>query len=243
MIPIPAIDLRGGHVVRLFRGDFNVEKIYPTTAEAMALSYQEDGAKRIHIVDLDGALRGEPKNMDAIESVLKKVKVPIEVGGGIRDLKSAARYFSMGVSWVILGTKACLDQGFMVEAVQEFGDKIIVGMDALGGMIATDGWTKVTKIRATELAKSFEAVGGKTIIYTDISKDGALAGPNLTEVSTMCDAVGVSIIASGGVGSLVDVKNLLNLKRKNLAGVIIGKALYESKISLKDAVKTCLQSV
>ncbi len=242
MIPIPAIDLKDGNVVRLLHGDFKEQKIYEIKAETVARRYEEDGAQRIHVVDLDGALKGVPTNLNLVEKILKSVRVPVEVGGGIRDLKSAARYFDMGARWVILGTKACLDRGFMEEAVQEFKDRIIIGVDALDGMVATDGWTRVTKMKAVDLAKAFEDFGGQTVIYTDISKDGALKGPNFKEIKTMCDSLRIKVIASGGVGSLEDVRRLIGLKKANLEGVIIGKALYEKKLDLRDAVKSCLQN-
>ncbi len=242
MIPIPAIDLKEGKVVRLLQGNFKEEKVYQVKPEEVARGYQENGAERVHVVDLDGALKGTPANLHLIEDILRAVKIPIEVGGGIRDLKTVVRYFDMGVRWAILGTKACLDAGFMREAAKEFGDRVIVGMDALGGMIATDGWTKITKIKAVDLALDFEKAGGRTIIYTDIAKDGALGGPNLKEVGLMCDSVKIDIIASGGVGSLKDLTNLARLSKTNLKGVIIGKALYENSFSLQDAVKTCSQN-
>ncbi len=240
MIPIPAIDLKEGRVVRLLHGNFKEEKIYPVKPEEVAQGYQEQGAERVHVVDLDGALRGKPANLDLVEKILKHVKIPLEVGGGIRDLKSVAEYLQMGVRWVILGTKACLDRGFMQEAVKEFGGSVIVGMDALGGMIATDGWTRITTTRAIDLAVEYQKAGGQALIYTDISKDGALQGPNLKEISLMCQATSLEIIASGGVGSLKDLKNLMELKKANLKGVIIGKALYENNFTLSEALKTCL---
>ncbi len=242
MIPIPAIDLKDGKVVRLLHGNFKEEKVYFDGPEIIAKRFENDGAARIHVVDLDGALKGKPKNKALIEEILKVVKTPLEVGGGIRSLETAEDYFAMGISWVILGTKACLDPGFMEEALCEFKEKVIVGIDALDGFIATDGWTKTTKIRAVDLAKQVEALGGKTIIYTDISKDGALQGPNLKEVTHMASNLGIDVIASGGVGALKDVQALLDLKKKNISGVIIGKALYENKFTLKDAIGLCSQN-
>ncbi len=229
-------------MVRLLQGNFKEEKVYQVKAREVARGYQDAGAERIHVVDLDGALKGVPRNLGMIEDILKAVSIPLEVGGGIRDLKTVHRYLEMGVRWAILGTKACLDRGFMSEAAQEFKDRIIVGMDALGGLIATDGWTQVTKIKAIDLAKDFESSGGQTIIYTDIDKDGALKGPNLKEIASMCDAVRLGVIASGGVGSLKDLTALTKLGKSNLKGVVIGKALYEKNFSLEDAVKTCLQN-
>ncbi len=242
MIPIPAIDLKGGRVVRLSQGDFNKEKIYTDNAGAVAKAFEQDGAKRIHIVDLDGALKGEPQNRGPLEQILSSVKVPVELGGGIRSLKIAESYISMGVSWVVLGTKACLDHGFLKEAIAEFGPKVIVGIDALNGLVATDGWTKVTQNNALALAKLAEDFGAKTIIYTDISKDGVLGGPNLNEIEKMADGLKLDVIASGGVSELGDLKRISGLKRKNIIGAIIGKALYENKFNLKQAVDTCLQS-
>ena len=242
MIPIPAIDLKDGKVVRLLQGNFKEEKVYQVKAQEVARGYQEAGAQRIHVVDLDGALKGVPANQGSIESILGAVKIPLEVGGGIRDLKTVQRYLDLGIRWVILGTKACLDRGFMEEAAKEFGSRVIVGMDALGGMIATDGWTQITRIKAVDLAKDFEKFGGRTIIYTDIAKDGALKGPNLKEISSMCEAVKLEVIASGGVSSLKDLADLSKLAKANLSGVVIGKALYENNFSLEEAVKTCLQN-
>lgn len=239
MIPIPAIDLKSGGVVRLRQGDFKEETVYPEKAEQAARRFEEEGAARLHVVDLDGALKGEPKNRTAIEKILKAVKVPLEVGGGIRTLEAAALYFEMGVRWAVLGTQACLDRGFLKEAVAGFGDRVIVGIDARDGRIATDGWTKVTDVRAVELAKEAEKLGARTVIYTDISKDGVLGGPNLREIQTIAESVGIDVIASGGVGALKDLENLKALKLRNLTGVIIGKALYEKKFTLKEAIETC----
>lgn len=242
MIAIPAIDLKDGRVVRLLHGDFKEEKVYEVRPEDVARGYESEGARRVHVVDLDGALKGKPANIDLVEKVVRTVKIPVEVGGGIRDLKAAERYFEMGVKWVILGTKACLDRGFMTEAVREFGERIIIGIDAKDGMVATDGWTKVTGTKAADLAKDFQSQGGRALIYTDISKDGALKGPNLKEVAAMADAVSIDVIASGGVGSLDDLTALNKLGKKNISGVIIGKALYEKKFSVNQAVRTCSQS-
>ncbi len=241
MIPIPAIDLKGGKVVRLLHGDFNEQKIYSEKAEEVARRFQADGASRIHLVDLDGALSGTPKNTGLIETIAAKVKTPLEVGGGIRSLETAARYFSMGVSWVILGTKACLDKGFVAEAVKEFKEKIIIGLDASDGYLATDGWTKTTRTKAVDYAKEMERLGVSTVIYTDISKDGALKGPNLEGIRTMSEALKADLIASGGVSSLADLKAIAALKRENILGAVIGKALYENKFSLKEAIGACSQ--
>ncbi len=242
MIPIPAIDLKNGKVVRLLQGNFNEEKVYPETPAVIAKRFEEAGAARIHVVDLDGALGGQPKNLNLVEAIVRSVKTPVQVGGGVRSLKTAEMYFQLGVSWVIFGTQACLDPGFLKEVIAEFKDRAIVGIDALSGFVATDGWTKVTRVKAVDLAKNVESLGAKTAIYTDISKDGALGGLNLKEIDALSRSVSMNVIASGGVSSLDDIQALMGLRQKNIAGVIIGKALYENKIQLKDAVKLCSQN-
>ena len=239
MLAIPAIDLKGGKVVRLLQGDFREEKIYTEKPEMIAKAFEAQGAARLHVVDLDGALKGEPANLAFVEAIVNSVKVPAEVGGGVRDLDIAKRYFDIGARWVILGTKACLDRGFLKEALDEFHDKIIVGIDARDGRVATDGWTKLLPLKAEEMAKEAQALGTSTVIYTDISKDGALRGPNIAEIDRLSGMFPMNWIASGGVSSLKDLEELARLGRKNITGVIIGKALYEKKFSLKDAVKTC----
>ena len=241
MIPIPAIDLKGGKVVRLLQGKFKEEKVYFDGPEKIAKRFEEEGASRIHVVDLDGALEGTPKNLSSVEKILKIVRTPLEVGGGIRSIEIANSFLEMGAAWVILGTKACLDRGFLEEAPAELGEKVIVGIDALDGLIATDGWTKVTRTKATDLAKTVQDLGGKTVIYTDISKDGALKGPNLKEIRDFSRAFSNDVIASGGISSLEDLSKIMALKRENIKGVVIGRALYENKFTLKDAVKACSQ--
>lgn len=239
MLAIPAIDLKGGNVVRLLQGNFKEEKIYDEPAEKTAKSFEEQGASRLHVVDLDGALKGEPANLALVEKILHAVKTPVEVGGGVRSLKIAQRYFGMGARWVILGTKACLDRGFLKEMLAEHGEKIIVGIDAQDGQVATDAWTKLLPLKAEELAREASALGAQTVIYTDISKDGALNGPNIAEIKRLSREISVNWIASGGVSCLKDLEALVKLDRKNITGVIIGKALYEKKFSLSEAVKTC----
>ena len=239
MFPIPAIDLKDGRVVRLMQGKFEAESVYPEEPRLLAKRFEGEGAQRIHVVDLDGALKGEPKNLALVESILKSVKTPVEVGGGIRKPEQVQRYLSMGASYVILGTRACLDAGFLKESIQAFGERVIVGIDASNGQVAVDGWTKVLPQKALEFALQVQGAGGKTIIYTDIAKDGALAGPNLSQVSAVCDAVKIDVIASGGVSAVADLKALVALQKKNLKAVIIGKALYEKKFTVKEAVQAC----
>ena len=239
MTVIPAIDLKGGRVVRLRQGKFSEESVYNEEPAVIAKRFESEGAARIHVVDLDGALKGEPKNVALIETVLRAVRVPVEVGGDIRELAQAQRYLEMGARWVILGTKACLDEGFLKEALAEFGERVIVGIDAKDGQVAIDGWTRVLPQKAVDFAKKTEKLGGKTVIHTDIAKDGALQGPNLAQCTEMCEALSIDVIVSGGVSSLKDLEALRALKKKNLKGVVIGKALYEKKFSLREAVAAC----
>ena len=225
----------------LVQGKFEEETVYFEHPEEIAKRFEEEGAARIHVVDLDGALYGTPKNLDSIERIRSAVQAPLEVGGGVRTVKIAASLFELGVSWVILGTKACLDRGFLKEALFEFGEKVIVGIDALDGLVAVDGWTKVTPMKAADLAQSVQKLNGKSIIYTDISKDGTLQGPNLKEIERLSQAVGIDIIASGGISSLEDLSKIMRLGQKNIKGAVIGKALYENKFTLRDAIKRCSQ--
>lgn len=241
MIPIPAIDLKDGKVVRLLRGDFKTVKVYSQRPEEIARQFEEGGAQRIHVVDLEGALAGKPKNRSSLEKILKSVRTPVQMGGGIRDLKTAHQYFEMGAGWVIFGTQACLDLGFLKEAIGEFGGKALVGLDASDGWIAIDGWTKITRTPALELAQRVESLGGKTVVYTDISRDGALQGPNLLQIKKLCESVKIDVIASGGVSSLSDLAVMVKMNQKNLLGTIVGTALYERRFTLAEAFKTCLQ--
>ena len=240
MLVIPAIDLKGGNVVRLYQGDFKEQTIYGAVPADVARRFEFEGATRLHVVDLDGALKGQPANLAGIEGILKAVTIPIQVGGGVRSLKTAENYFKMGARWVILGTKACLDRGFLKEAIKAFGHNIIVGVDARDGYVAIDGWTRTIDAKADELAREAHSVGVRTIVYTDISRDGALRGPNISEIKKMSDLVpGVDWITSGGVGSLKDLQVIHGLECKNIIGAIVGKALYERRLVLKEAIAAC----
>jgi len=239
MIPIPAIDLKDGKVVRLLRGDFKQEKIYSEHPDRVAKAFAEEGATRLHVVDLDGALTGRPTNQRSVEAILEQVNIPVELGGGLRDLDTVYSYFEMGVRWAVLGTKACLDGGFLREALAEFKDRLIIAVDAKDGFVASDGWTKKTNLRAVEFAKKAEGLGAKTILYTDIARDGALVGPNIDALKTMAGEFKLDLIASGGVGSLDDLKKLSELRLSNVCGAIIGKAFYEKKFSVKEAIAVC----
>lgn len=234
MIIFPAIDILNGQCVRLIQGDYNKEKVYSNSPVDMAKKWEEKGAEYIHIVDLDGAKTGRSINQEIILEIAKTVQVPIQVGGGIRSIETIKDYLENGVSRVIIGTAAINNPDFLQEAVEKFQEKIAVSIDARGGYVATDGWTDTSDVKALDLVKKLENVGVKTIVYTDIAKDGMLQGPNLEEQKAMNEATTIDVIASGGVTTKEDVENLRAL---NLYGVIIGKALYDGKLTLESILE------
>ncbi|WP_152656117.1 1-(5-phosphoribosyl)-5-[(5-phosphoribosylamino)methylideneamino]imidazole-4-carboxamide isomerase [Oceanobacillus sp. CFH 90083] len=234
MIIFPAIDVKDGNCVRLKQGDYNQQTTYNNSPVETAKKWQEAGGTFLHMVDLDGAKTGEPKNKEVILKTIGALSIPVEVGGGIRSLDTIKEYVEGGAARVILGTSAITDWDMLTEAIRLYGDKMAVSLDARNGYVATDGWTKNSDTKATDLAKKLEAAGLKTIVYTDILKDGMLRGPNLEELKAMQEATSMNIIASGGVSRKEDVANLQAL---NLYGAIIGKALYDGTIRLEDVVK------
>lgn len=236
MLILPAIDLRGGNCVRLVKGDFKQETIYSEHPEEIALRWEGEGAEFLHVVDLDGALAGEPQNMDAIKRILQAVTIPVEVGGGIRSMESIDRLLSIGVSRVILGSVAVHKEELVQEACSAYGNRIVVGIDAKKGIVATDGWEKSGGISAVELAKKLDAFGLETIIYTDISRDGTLSGVNVTETAHLARASGIKVIASGGVKSISDIEELKKRECDGIIGVIVGKSIYEGTLSLTEAI-------
>ena len=236
MLILPAIDLRGGNCVRLVKGDFKQETIYSEHPEEIALRWEEGGAEFLHVVDLDGALAGEPQNMDAIKRILQAVTIPVEVGGGIRSMESIDRLLSIGVSRVILGSVAVHKEELVQEACSAYGNRIVVGIDAKKGIVATDGWEKSGGISAVELAKKLGAFGLETIIYTDISRDGTLSGVNVTETAHLARASGLKVIASGGVKSISDIEELKKRECDGVIGVIVGKSIYEGTLTLIEAI-------
>lgn len=234
MIIFPAIDILKGKCVRLIQGDYNQEKVYGDSPVAMAKKWEEKGAEYIHIVDLDGAKSGDSINKSVIKEIAENVNIPIQVGGGIRSLDIISFYLNSGVSRVIIGTAAIQDPEFLKEAVNKYGDKIAVSLDARNGFVATDGWTDTSEVKAIDLVKQLEQIGVKTIVYTDIAKDGMLQGPNLEEQRAINDATSMNVIASGGVTTKEDVDNLQTL---DLYGTIIGKALYDGKLDFESVVE------
>ena len=236
MLILPAIDLRGGNCVRLIKGDFKQETIYSEHPEEIALRWEGEDAEFLHVVDLDGALAGEPQNMDAIKRILQAVTIPVEVGGGIRSMESIDRLLSIGVSRVILGSVAVHKEELVQEACSTYGNRIVVGIDAKKGIVATDGWEKSGGISAVELAKKLGAFGLETIIYTDISRDGTLSGVNVTETAHLARSSGIKVIASGGVKSISDIEKLKKRECDGIIGVIVGKSIYEGTLSLIEAI-------
>lgn len=234
MIIFPAIDLRGGKCVRLIQGDFDKETVYSDDPQATALKWQSMGAKFLHVVDLDGARAGSPKNLDAIKKILDAVTIPIEVGGGIRTLDDMERLLTLGVRRVILGSVAVENPALVAAAVQRFGDRVVVGIDARNDFVAVHGWEKSSSVKVGDLAKQIVAAGVKTIIYTDISKDGMLSGVNAAVFTELAQKSGAQIVASGGVKSIEDIRAL---KAAGVSGVIVGKAIYTSSLDLKSAIE------
>ncbi len=229
MILFPAIDIRGGKCVRLIQGDYNQEIIYNDSPTAMAIEWEQQGAEYIHVVDLDGAKTGNSLNEEAIQAIAGSVSIPVQVGGGIRSMEMVDAHIASGVSRVIIGTAAIQDQQFLAQAVEKYGDKIAVSIDARNGFVATDGWTETSDVKAVDLLKELVKIGVRTVVYTDIMKDGMLQGPNLHELEMMNNASTIDIIASGGVSTEQDIEKLREL---SMYGAIIGKALYEGKLSL-----------
>ncbi|MGH4117670.1 1-(5-phosphoribosyl)-5-[(5-phosphoribosylamino)methylideneamino]imidazole-4-carboxamide isomerase [Clostridium sp.] len=229
----PAIDLKNGKCVRLYQGEFNSAKVVAEDPLQTALNFAAKGAEYLHMVDLDGALTGTIENLNSINKVISDAKIPIQLGGGIRSLDTVDMLIKKGLSRVILGTAALNNQSLVKEAVKKYGDKIAVGIDARDGYVAVEGWQTSSKIEYIDFAKQMEFLGVKTIIFTDISRDGTLTGPNFEATGLMNDTVSCNIIASGGMKCLADIKKL---RKMNLYGAIIGKALYSGNISLEDAI-------
>lgn len=237
MLVIPAIDIKGGKCVRLVQGKMDQETVYSTNPVEVAKKWQSMGAELLHLVDLDGAVAGEPKNVAAIEAIADAISIPFQVGGGIRDMDSINLYLTIGASRLILGTAACKDQLFVRDACAKHHGQIMVGIDARDGKVAIKGWEELTNKPAVELAKELEDAGVAGIIYTDISRDGMLKGPNIEGTKALAQAVHIPIIASGGVSNIEDIKKLKELESVGVAGVITGKAIYTGNLNLAEAIK------
>ena len=231
MIIFPAIDIRKGKCVRLQQGEFERESIFGENPVEIAVQWFEKGAQFLHVVDLDGALEGRPVHFTLIKEITTKLPIPVQVGGGIRTLEDIEKMLETGVARIILGTSAVLQRDFVKQAVRLFGERIAVSIDAKNGWIAVDGWKTVTDLKAIEYARTLQDIGLKTIIYTDIAKDGMLSGPNYIELAEMEKNLEINLIASGGVSSIEDV---CRLEKMELYGAIIGKALYTGDIQLEE---------
>jgi len=236
---IPAIDIKNGQCVRLAQGDFDRVTVYADNPIDVALAWAQKGAQLIHIVDLDGSVAGLPRNAGIILDIVKKVNVPIQVGGGIRNMETIDYYLENGVASVILGTAALQDEELVRAAGKKHAGKIILGIDALDGQIAIQGWTRKTQQSAVELAVRYENCGIKAIVYTDIKRDGMETGVNIEATKALAMAVSIPVIASGGVATIADVEKLLAVKGCDISGVIIGRALYTGAISLEEAIDKC----
>lgn len=236
MIILPAIDLKEGKCVRLEQGLMDRDTVYSDDPAAQARAWQEQGGEYLHIVDLDGAFAGVPKNKDAIAAIVAAIDIPCEIGGGIRDLQTIEAYLSLGVDRVILGTIAKENPAFVAEACDKFPGRIVVGIDAKDGLVAVRGWADVTEKKATELAKEMEGFGVAAIIYTDIARDGMMQGPNIEATRALAESISIPVIASGGLSSLDDIRRLMEIESSGVTGVITGKAIYSGAIDLRKAV-------
>jgi len=235
MIIIPAIDLKDGKCVRLLQGKREEVTVYSDDPVSMAEHWVELGAELLHVVDLDGAFTGEQRNFSKIEAIRKAINIPIEVGGGIRDMERIEKLFSLGVDRVIIGTSAAQNPDMVKIACENYRGRVLAGIDAKDGQVAIKGWEEVTELGAVEFALEMEKAGTAGIIYTDISRDGMLTGPNIDAMSQMAGALNIPVIASGGVSRLDDIKNLMKIG--NLCGVITGKAIYSGSLDLREAIK------
>lgn len=236
MLIIPAIDIRGGKCVRLFQGDYNRETVYGDSPAEQAVRWEKEGAHIIHLVDLDGAKAKQPVNLDAVREICSAVHIPCELGGGIRTLEDARKAFDAGVYRIILGTVACENPKLAKEFVSEFtAERVVVGIDARGGCVAVNGWLENSGVDAYELVLTLQEMGVTRFIYTDIATDGALSGPNCDAIAALCSRVPrCGVISSGGISSTRDITALRELRKDNLEGAIVGKALYDGKTTYRE---------
>jgi len=236
VVIIPAVDIKDGKCVRLLQGRKEKETVFSDDPIAMARRWQQEGAERIHVVDLDGAFEKIPKNLPVIERMIQSIAVPIQVGGGIRERSAVDRYVQAGADRVIIGTEAIRNPELVVECCRAYPDRIVVAIDAREGLVAIEGWVETTRTRAVDLARRFEATGVAAINFTDIHRDGMQTGPNIEETRKLAQAISIPVVASGGVSSLADIQHLLPLEAVGVVGVITGKALYTGALRLADAI-------
>jgi phosphoribosylformimino-5-aminoimidazole carboxamide ribotide isomerase len=236
MLIIPAIDLIEGRCVRLREGRLFSEEVYSKEPVAVAELWELKGAMRLHIVDLDGAFEGRPQNLKVVKRIAKGIKIPIQFGGGVRNLKTIKEVLNCGVEYVILGTSTISKPEFVKKAIKRFGKRIMVSIDASNLKVRVRGWEGKTRKTAPTLAKEMERLGVRNIIFTDIKRDGTLKGPNISQIKKMLKTIDIPLVISGGISSLEDIKKLKPLEKKGLSGIIIGKALYTGRIDLKEAI-------
>ena len=234
---IPAIDLLGGKCVRLYQGDYDQSQVFNDNPVVVARQWVDEGATRLHLVDLDGAKEGTPVNMSVIADIVQAVNIPVQVGGGLRNRQRVVDLFSAGVRYAILGTVAVESPQLVAELCEEFPGQIIVGIDARNGKVATRGWLETSEIEAIDLGQRMAKAGAAAIIYTDIHRDGTMQGPNIQALREITSAISIPVIASGGISSLTDILGLLALEPLGVSGAITGRAIYTGDLSLKEAVQ------
>jgi phosphoribosylformimino-5-aminoimidazole carboxamide ribotide isomerase len=240
MLIIPAIDLKDGQCVRLRQGLMEDSTVFSDDPVAMATQWVEAGTRRLHLVDLNGAFAGEPVNGEVVQAIARAYpQLPIQIGGGIRSLETIEAYVKAGVSYVIIGTKAVREPEFVGEACKAFPGRVIVGLDAKNGLVATDGWAEVSDVQATDLAKQFDALGVSAIVYTDIARDGMMQGVNVEATVQMAQASSIPVIASGGITNMEDIKALAAVSAKGICGAITGRAIYEGTLDVREAQAYC----
>lgn len=237
MLIIPAIDLKEGKCVRLQQGLMEKATVYSDDPAGMAKHWESEGAELLHVVDLDGAFAGSPKNLSAITAIRNAIRIPIEVGGGIRDMSTIRKLVSIGIDRIILGTAAIQNPSFVQAACAVFPGRIIVGIDAKDGLVAIKGWAEVTTVKAVDLAKQMQEYGVIAIIYTDIKRDGMLSGPNIEATRALAESLHIPVIASGGVSTMKDIEGLMTVRRYGVSGVITGKAIYGGSLNLREAIQ------
>lgn len=237
MLIIPAIDLKNGTCVRLRQGRMEDATVYSDDPVATATRWVDAGAQRLHVVDLDGAFAGKPENKEAVAGILAEhPELPVQLGGGVRDIATIDAYLELGLRWVIIGTQAVKEPEFVTEACRQFPDQIIVGVDAKDGWVATEGWTEASTVSAVEVVKRFADVGVSSIVYTDIGRDGMLSGVNIEATASLARETGCPVIASGGLKGLSDVTELLAAEADGVIGAITGRAIYEGTLDLSEAI-------
>lgn len=239
MILYPAIDLKDGKCVRLYQGDMSKATVFNNTPADQAELFKDAGFKWLHVVDLNGAFAGEPVNEKAVRAILKRVDLPVQLGGGIRDVSTIARWLEAGVTRVILGTAALKDPRLVMDACKQFPGQVVIGIDARDGRVAVEGWSEVSDQKAIDVARWFEDAGAAAIIYTDIARDGTLDGPNVDETAAFAEAISTPVIASGGIGSIFDIKRYKDREKVGIEGIVIGRALYDGSLKAEEALAVC----